>query len=95
MDILKACLEQVDEWEPKVHAWVVLDRDRAMEQARALDEELRAGKDRGPLHGIPIGIKDIIAVQGIADRLRREAVGGSDRPRRMPGSSRGFARPAR
>jgi aspartyl-tRNA(Asn)/glutamyl-tRNA(Gln) amidotransferase subunit A len=65
VDILNACLEQVDEWEPKVHAWVVLDRDGAMVQARALDEELRADTDRGPLHGIPIGIKDIIAVRGL------------------------------
>jgi aspartyl-tRNA(Asn)/glutamyl-tRNA(Gln) amidotransferase subunit A len=64
VDILNACLEHVGDWEPKVHAWVVLDREGAMEQARALDEELRAGKDRGPLHGIPMGIKDIIAVKG-------------------------------
>jgi Asp-tRNA(Asn)/Glu-tRNA(Gln) amidotransferase A subunit family amidase len=65
VDILNACLEQVDKWEPKVHAWVVLDRAGAMEQARALDEELPAGKDRGPLHGIPIGVKDIIDVRGL------------------------------
>jgi aspartyl-tRNA(Asn)/glutamyl-tRNA(Gln) amidotransferase subunit A len=65
VDILNACLEQVDEWEPKVHAWVVLDRGRAMERARSLDDELRSGKDRGPLHGIPIGIKDIIDVKGL------------------------------
>lgn len=65
VDILNACLEQVDEWEPKVHAWVVLDREGALEQARSLDEELRSGKDRGPLHGIPIGIKDIIDVKGL------------------------------
>ncbi len=64
MDILNACLEQVDRWEPKVHAWVVLDRDGAIEQARALDEERQSGADRGPLHGIPIGIKDIIDVKG-------------------------------
>jgi aspartyl-tRNA(Asn)/glutamyl-tRNA(Gln) amidotransferase subunit A len=63
--VLSACLEQVDEWEPKVHAWVALDRDGAMEQATVLDEELRAGKDRGPLHGIPMGIKDIINVKGL------------------------------
>src|SRR5205085_5071627 len=37
----------------------------ALGQARALDEELRSGKDRGPLHGIPIGIKDIIDVKGL------------------------------
>ncbi len=79
VDILSACLEQVDEWESKVHAWVVLDRDGAMEQARALDDELRAGEDRGPLHGIPIGIKDYHRCAGAADGLRREAVGRPNR----------------
>jgi len=65
VEILNGCLAQVDEWEPKVHAWVMLDRDRALERARGLDDELKSGKDRGPLHGIPIGIKDIIDVAGL------------------------------
>jgi Asp-tRNA(Asn)/Glu-tRNA(Gln) amidotransferase A subunit family amidase len=63
--ILESSLAQVDEWEPKVHAWVVLDRERAIEQAQRLDDELKNGNDRGPLHGIPIGIKDIIDVAGL------------------------------
>jgi Asp-tRNA(Asn)/Glu-tRNA(Gln) amidotransferase A subunit family amidase len=65
VEILEKCLAQVDEWEPKVHAWVVLDRDGAIKQARGLDDELKTGHDRGPLHGIPIGIKDIIDVAGL------------------------------
>jgi aspartyl-tRNA(Asn)/glutamyl-tRNA(Gln) amidotransferase subunit A len=63
--ILKRCLGQVDEWESKVHAWVLLDRDQAIEQARKLDDELKARNYRGALHGIPIGIKDIIDVAGM------------------------------
>src|SRR5262249_13184551 len=65
VEILRGCLAQVDDWEHKVHAWVVLDRDRALEQARGLDQELKDGKDRGPMHGIPIAIKDIIEVAGL------------------------------
>jgi Asp-tRNA(Asn)/Glu-tRNA(Gln) amidotransferase A subunit family amidase len=65
IDVLNRCFEQIDEWEPKVHAWVVLDRDGAIEQALAMDEELKAGNDRGPLHGIPIGIKDLFDVKGL------------------------------
>ena len=65
VEILQQCLDQVDEWEPKVRAWVVLDRDGAIQQARTLDSELKAGHDRGPLHGIPIGIEDIIDVAGL------------------------------
>jgi Asp-tRNA(Asn)/Glu-tRNA(Gln) amidotransferase A subunit family amidase len=63
--ILENCLEQVDEWESKVHAWVILDREQARRQAHLLDDELKAGNDRGPLHGIPFGIKDIIDVAGL------------------------------
>jgi len=65
VQLLRACLDQSEEWEPKVHAWVVLDKDRAIEQAQVLDDELKSGADRGPLHGIPIGIKDIIDVAGL------------------------------
>lgn len=65
VDILKACLEQVDQRELNVRAWVVLDREGAMQQARAADRKLRDGNDRGPLHGIPVGIKDIIDVEGL------------------------------
>ncbi len=63
--ILEACLAQIDRWEPQVQAWATLDREGAMEQARALDEERRSGEDRGPLHGIPVGIKDIFDVMGL------------------------------
>ncbi len=63
--ILEGCFERIDHWEPRVHAWVVLDRERAMDRARELDDELKSGNDRGPLHGIPIGIKDIIDVAGL------------------------------
>jgi Asp-tRNA(Asn)/Glu-tRNA(Gln) amidotransferase A subunit family amidase len=63
-DVLRACLDRIDQMEPAVRAWVLVDREGALEQARSLDEELVAGKGRGPLHGIPIGVKDIIHVKG-------------------------------
>jgi aspartyl-tRNA(Asn)/glutamyl-tRNA(Gln) amidotransferase subunit A len=63
--VLEKCLDRIEEWEPRLKAWVRVDRVGAMEQARALDEERAGGKYRGPLHGIPIGIKDIIDVKGL------------------------------
>lgn len=63
--ILDRCLQRIAEWEPKVRAWVIIDSDGAMEQAERLDAELAEGRCRGPLHGIPFGIKDIIDVQGL------------------------------
>jgi Asp-tRNA(Asn)/Glu-tRNA(Gln) amidotransferase A subunit family amidase len=63
--VLERCFHQIDLWDEKVKAWVYLDRAGAMAQARALDEELKANTCRGPLHGIPFGIKDIIDVAGM------------------------------
>ena len=65
VEVLEGCLGRIDEWEPRVEAWVKVDREGAFEQARVLDGELSAGRCRGPLHGIPIGVKDIIDVKGL------------------------------
>lgn len=62
VELLDQCLARVDRYESKVRAWVVLDREGAREQAERLTAELKAGQNRGPLHGIPVGIKDIIDV---------------------------------
>ncbi len=63
--VVRSCLDRIDEREDEVHAWVAVDRTGAMTQAVLLDVELQTGRDRGPLHGIPIGVKDIITVQGL------------------------------
>lgn len=60
--LLEQCLESIDRYESKVHAWAYLDRERAREEAEILTRELKERKNRGPLHGIPIGIKDVIDV---------------------------------
>jgi aspartyl-tRNA(Asn)/glutamyl-tRNA(Gln) amidotransferase subunit A len=60
--LLEQCLSNIDRHEPRVRAWAFLDRDQAREDAQRADSDLRRGLDRGPLHGIPIGIKDIIDV---------------------------------
>ncbi len=62
VQVVQSCLDRIDEREHEVHAWVALDRAGALTQARISDAELRSGRDRGPLHGIPIGVKDIITV---------------------------------
>src|SRR4051794_2529882 len=65
VEILEKCLERIDERESGLRAWVHIDAAGAIEQARARDEELAGGRCRGPLHGIPMGIKDIIDVKGL------------------------------
>ena len=65
VDVLASCLAKIEHWEPRVHAWVHLDLEGASAEAEKLDEELKEKGPRSPLHGIPIGIKDIIDVAGM------------------------------
>ncbi len=58
-ELVDACLKRIDELEVKVQAWVFLDRDHARQQAKAADQHRKQGKALGPLHGVPVGIKDI------------------------------------
>ena len=61
-ELLNQCLHRIERYEGRVKAWAYLDRDGALAQAEQLGKELAAGQYRGPLHGIPIGVKDIIDV---------------------------------
>ncbi len=61
-ELLEQCLARIDRYEDRVRAWVYIDRDGAREQAARLTTELKQKTYRGPLHGIPVGIKDIIDV---------------------------------
>ncbi|HUF91018.1 MAG TPA: amidase [Candidatus Limnocylindria bacterium] len=59
-ELVAGCLERIDEVEPTIHAWAFLDRDHARRQAEAADLRRKEGRAVGPLHGVPIGVKDII-----------------------------------
>ncbi len=67
-ELLENCFHNIEEKESTLQAWAFLDRDTAFQQANALDQELQRGRWRGPLHGIPVGIKDIIDVKGMPTR---------------------------
>ena len=59
VELVSACLQRIDEVDGQVQAWAFLDRDHALRQANAADDLRKEGKATGPLHGVPIGIKDI------------------------------------
>jgi aspartyl-tRNA(Asn)/glutamyl-tRNA(Gln) amidotransferase subunit A len=63
--VLESCLAQIDRREPEVRAWVSVDRDGARRRAAQLDEQHKAGQSPGLLHGIPVGIKDIVDIEGL------------------------------
>jgi Asp-tRNA(Asn)/Glu-tRNA(Gln) amidotransferase A subunit family amidase len=65
VDLVEACLARIAELEPQVGAWAWLDGDHALQQAQRLDQWRTSGKPLGPLHGLPIGLKDIIDTKGI------------------------------
>ena len=71
--LITRCLERIAEVEPHVQAWRVVDSDRVLEDARALDREAAEGRFRGPLHGLPVAIKDVMDVQGLPTRCNSPA----------------------
>jgi Asp-tRNA(Asn)/Glu-tRNA(Gln) amidotransferase A subunit family amidase len=64
IDLTKLCLERLKTYDPVLHCVVTLTEDLALEQAARADREIAAGRYRGPLHGIPWGAKDLLAVKG-------------------------------
>ncbi len=58
-------LDRIERLEARLNAFITVTPDLALEQAQRADSELASGHDRGPLHGIPVAIKDLIATQGI------------------------------
>lgn len=65
VELTTCCLDRLDELGPRYNAVVSVLRETALAEARERDAELRRGKDRGPLHGIPYGVKDLLAVDGV------------------------------
>ena len=62
--LTRMCLARLKRYDPQLHFVITLTEERALAQARAADAEIAAGTYRGPLHGIPWGAKDLLAVKG-------------------------------
>src|SRR5712691_3755279 len=78
------CLKRIDADNPRLNAFILVMAEEARRQAREADRELAAGRDRGPLHGVPISLKDIVDVRGVpttaASRVREGHVAERDAP---------------
>lgn len=59
-ELVAACLERIRQADSAIQAWAHLDPQHALAQARVFDQMRRAGEAIGPLHGVPVGIKDIV-----------------------------------
>ena len=84
LDFTEACLRRIDEQQPRLNAFIHVMADEARRDAEAADRELAAGRDRGPLHGVPIAVKDLIDIAGVpttaASRVRQGHVAAADAP---------------
>jgi Asp-tRNA(Asn)/Glu-tRNA(Gln) amidotransferase A subunit family amidase len=67
-DLVASCLERICQRDGNIHAWVEVYEEQALDQAKKCDEAVRTGKSIGGLHGIPLGVKDIIDVKGLWTR---------------------------
>ena len=64
VELIEATFEKIDQCEPQLNAFITLFREESLQSAKQAEVEIRNGKDLGPLHGIPIALKDIIYVEG-------------------------------
>ena len=82
--LVDRCLQRIARDEARLHAWVYVDERGAIEEAERLGELARRGELLGPLHGIPIGVKDIIDVQGLATEAGSPLLAGRIAPQDAP-----------
>jgi aspartyl-tRNA(Asn)/glutamyl-tRNA(Gln) amidotransferase subunit A len=82
VELTETCLQRIEKLNPVLNAFITVMADEARAQARQADAEIQAGKYRGPLHGIPIGLKDLVDTAGIrttaASELFKDRVPDSD-----------------
>lgn len=66
VELVDSVLERIGRTEPRLQAYVTVTAERARRAARTAEDDIAAGRHRGPLHGVPMGLKDLIDVAGIA-----------------------------
>ena len=65
IELVEALLDRIERLDPKLNAFIRVDAEAALREARAAEAEAAQRRSRGPLHGVPVGIKDIIDVSGL------------------------------
>src|SRR5208283_3088179 len=63
--IIESVYQQIEKVEPKVHAYITLTKESALQKAAEIDKEIKSGKPIQPLTGIPIAVKDVLCTKGV------------------------------
>jgi aspartyl-tRNA(Asn)/glutamyl-tRNA(Gln) amidotransferase subunit A len=66
LELTQACLRRIERLNPRLNAFITVTAESALEQARAAEDEISRGLYRGPLHGMPLALKDLIDTAGVA-----------------------------
>src|SRR5919198_5035971 len=74
VELTQACLGRIEALNPKLNAFITVTSEMALEQARQAEAEIQQGNWRGPLHGIPLALKDLIDVAGVPPTGARAGV---------------------
>src|SRR6185369_1693534 len=78
VELTRAVLDRIQAVDGKLHAYINLMAERAMMDARAAETEIQQGKWRGPMHGIPVAVKDQLDVEGAPAQIRQYTKGVGD-----------------
>src|SRR5690349_14339894 len=65
VELTQAKLDRIEQLDSQLNAFITVTAERAMEEARAAESEIVAGRHRGAMHGIPFGLKDVINTKGV------------------------------
>jgi aspartyl-tRNA(Asn)/glutamyl-tRNA(Gln) amidotransferase subunit A len=65
VDLLRECLDKIEQFNPSLNAFITVTADSALKEAQRAEREISSGNWCGPLHGIPIGLKDLIDTAGV------------------------------
>src|ERR1041384_4844576 len=65
VDLVRECLEQIERLDPALNAFITVTADSALAEAETAEREINSGNWRGALHGIPVGLKDLIDTAGV------------------------------
>lgn len=76
MELLESALSRAADTEAQLHAYLTIDHDGAREAAARADRELAAGQDRGPMHGIPVALKDNMVTRGLETTAASQILSG-------------------